>query len=460
MHHNRILPLLAACTLAVPALAQDELLTITVTGTRTPRPLEETLVPTTVITREEIDNSAAQSVPELLQGRAGVDLINQGGRGKNTSLFLRGTNAEHVLLLVDGVRLGSATSGQPAFQHLPLEEIERIEIIRGPRSALYGSDAIGGVIQVFTRRGGEGQRVGGRVGYGTYDSREVALWAEGGRGNSSYALSASHFNTEGFEATTPDNFSFEPDDDGYQNNALSLRGGHRFANGLEVAAHALRAQGTTEFDGGAQDSEDDFLQQVLGLDLEYSLTQSWTTSLQLAESRDESEGEDFFFDTRRLSVYWQNDVELTPDQLLTLGVDWYEDQVDSSTAFARTEAEQTGLYGQYQGWNGPHQWLAGLRWEDTDAFGSETTGNLGYGYEINPQLELTLSYGTGFKTPTFNDLFFPDVGFFRGNPDLEPETSESFEVGLQGYHDRGYWRASAFYTEIDDIIVFSPTRGT
>ncbi|MDQ2696294.1 MAG: TonB-dependent receptor, partial [Pseudomonadota bacterium] len=403
----------AACLFCPGLAAQDrEPLTLTITGTRTARPVAQSLAPVTVIGREDIHRQQSRSVAELLRGLPGVNVDAQGGYGKQTSLFVRGANSDHVLLLIDGVRHESATLGLPALQHLPPEQIERIEYVRGPRSSLYGSDAIGGVIQVFTRRGAPGLQAGGSAGFGTYDSGQLSAWLGGGHDNTTFNLGVSHFRTDGFNATTPASFVFEPDADGYENNAVNLRLEHSFGGGWRIAAHGLRAEGDNEFDSGGTRPSDETVQQILGLDLEAPLTGVWTSRLHIGESRDEFEARDPVFpgrfDTRRHVVNWQNDLDLAPGQLLTLGVDYYRDAVDSSTAFTEDDTDNLGVFVQHQARFGRHEVIAGLRHEDTDAFGGETTGNLGWGFDLTPALRLTAAYGGGFATPTFNDLFFPD----------------------------------------------------
>src|SRR5690606_19126658 len=224
-----------------------------------------------VIDRDAIERSQARSLQDLLRGRAGIDLANQGGLGKVSTLFLRGTESDHTLFLVDGVRIGSATSGLAALQDLPLELIERIEIVRGPRSSLYGSEAIGGVIQVFTRGGGNGTHVRAHAGAGGHGLREAGAGVDAGGMLSAgvrgwFGVDASHGIATPFFAgcgmAHPD-----PDRDGYRNNALSLRAGIEAGTAWKADVHALRADAHSEYDGdpawGLPDNSDT-IQQVVG----------------------------------------------------------------------------------------------------------------------------------------------------------------------------------------------------
>lgn len=188
----------------------------------------------------------------MLAGIAGVDVVSQGGWGKASSVFMRGTNSSHVLVLIDGIKADSATVGTAAFEHIPVSQIERIEIVRGPRSSLYGSEAIGGVIQIFTRKGREQSQVYAKAGVGSYQSQELSIGASGLREGTDYNISATSFKTDGFNARQPTPGQFgvnEPDKDGYRNDSLSLRLGHRFGSDTRIEGHLLRAQGNTKYDG-------------------------------------------------------------------------------------------------------------------------------------------------------------------------------------------------------------------
>jgi vitamin B12 transporter len=249
--------------------AENTLPELVVTATRTAQTVDESLASVTVISREEIDNSQALTLPEILRGVPGLDISSNGGLGKTTSVFMRGTESDHVLVLVDGLKIGSATLGNVALEHLPLSQIERIEIVRGPRSSLYGSEAIGGVIQIFTR---QGKGIQASVGMGDDRTYQVTAGLSGATKENWYSLYADHLQTEGFNDcqgnTSGGCFTIEPDDDGYDNTSFSAKLGHRFGDSVTIEAHAMQAQGHTEYDSSF-DNEADFVQQVLGLKADY-----------------------------------------------------------------------------------------------------------------------------------------------------------------------------------------------
>lgn len=467
MHANSTLAA-ASLLLAHPAMvfaadAADPQPLILITGGRVVQTAEQSLVSFTVIDREEIERRQATSVPDLLRGVPGLSLSNSGGPGKNTSVFLRGTESSHVLVLIDGVKMGSATLGSTAFQDLPVEQIERIEIVRGPRSSLYGSEAIGGVIQIFTRKGGGDWRPSLSLGGGSHRTFQGAVNLAGGGADGWFNANLSGLDTQGFNACDGEPgvggcFTREPDQDGYRNVSGSLRAGYRFANGIELDAHWLRAQSHNEFDGGFQ-NESDTLQQVLGTRLKLTPGAYWTLTLQAGRSQDESDNfkDGAFssrFTTERDLLALQNDFHLNLDHGLTLGLDYQEDRVGGDTDYAVTSRDNWGLFGQYLGHWGRHRLQLNLRGDDNQQAGTQTTGSLGWGYAIGNGLRLTASHGTAFKAPTFNDLYFPDYG----NPDLRPEESASLELGLAGIAPWGGWTLNLYQTDIDDLIAYDADR--
>ncbi|WP_217477023.1 TonB-dependent vitamin B12 receptor [Stutzerimonas stutzeri] len=451
-------PLFGGPLAAAPLALQQEV----VTATRTAQTVEQSLAAVTVLDRERIERSQAASVPELLKQVPGVSLTNSGGPGKNTSLFMRGSESDHVLVLVDGVKIGSVTGGGAALQDFPLELIERIEVVRGPRSSLYGSEAIGGVIQIFTRKGqGEGAKPFFSAGYGTHDSYSGSVGVTGGDGRGWYSLAASGSDTDGINAKSVQTSGYENDADGYRNLSATLSAGYRFDNGLELDANVLRAKSHNDYDsvnskrtaGFGANADGESL--VYGTRARFNPVDHWGVTLQAGRSEDNSDAYQdgrFYsrFDSRRDSLSWQNDIELAAGHTLTLGVDHQHDEVDSTAVYAEDSRDNDGYFAQYLGQAGRHDWQVSLRHDDNEQFGQHDTGNIGYGYGFTDWLRGTISYGSAFKAPTFNELYYPDYG----NPNLEAETSRSLEIGLGGQHGWGHWAVNAYRTVIDDLIAY------
>jgi vitamin B12 transporter len=432
---------------------------VVVTATRTAETADDTLASVTVITRADIERLQPTSLADLVTGVAGVEVVNNGGPGKATSFFLRGSNSDHVLVLVDGVKVGSATLGTTAFEFIPVDAIDRIEIVRGPRSSLYGSEAIGGVIQIFTRRGGGATTPYFSVGAGSYETATASAGIAGGGDNGWFNASAGALRTRGFNACrgslTAGCFTIEPDADGYRNLSGSLRGGYRFDNGVEVDAHVLNAQGKTDYDGSFQ-NQTTFNQLVVGGSVRFSPIAPWRVTLSGGQSQDNEENllNGVFssrFDTTRNTASFQNDVTLGREQLATLGVDYQSDAVDSDTAFTVTSRYDTGVFGEYQGTFGIASVKVAGRYDDNSQFGSAPTGSAALGLSVTPDLRVTASYGTAFKAPTFNELYFP--GF--GNPNLEPEKSRSAELGISAKYGWGTWAVNIYRTQIQDLIALN-----
>lgn len=460
MNRSIVIPAALAACLPFSLFAEEpDTETVIVTATRTAQTVDETLASVTVITRNDIERSQAQSVQDLLRGVPGLSVSNSGGPGKATSVFLRGTESDHVLVLIDGIKVGSATTGQAAFQDLPVEEIERIEIVRGPRSSLYGSEAIGGVIQIFTRRGGGVWRPRLAAGGGRYGTYYATGGVSGGGERAWFNVSAGHFYTRGFNACDGPGgcFTTEPDDDGYRNTSGSLRAGYRFAGGTEIDLNVLRAEGDNEYDGGFV-NEAKTVRQVAGARLRFAPSTVWHASLLVGRSRDESKNfkDGVFksrFDTVRDSVSFQNDFSVGMRALLTVGLDYQNDEVISTKAYAVTTRDNKGVFAQYQTGFGDHDLQWSLREDRNEQFGWRTTGGFAWGWRLGGGgTRLTLSHGTAFKAPTFNELYFPGYG----NPSLKPEEARSTELGLSGPlgGERRRWSLHAYQTDIDKLIAY------
>ncbi|MBT8420855.1 MAG: TonB-dependent receptor, partial [Gammaproteobacteria bacterium] len=276
-----------------------------------------------------------------------------------------------------------------------------------------------------------------------------------------FNLSASGIDTGGFNVCrynqTPfaDCNTMESDDDGYRELSGSLRAGYRFDNNLEVDLHLLHADGDTEFDGSFQ-NETKSIQQVVGGTLRYAPIDNWQLTLAAGRSQDKSNNfkDGVFstrFDTKRDALSLQNDFSIGDAHVFTLGVDYQDDKVDSTTDYTVTSRDNKGLFTQYQGMFSEHDLQLSLRQDDNEQFGEHATGSAAWGYAFSEALWLSASYGTAFKAPTFNELYWPD-GY--GNPDLGPEESKSFELGLGGQADWGNWSLNAYETRIDDLIAY------
>ncbi|MFU1517144.1 TonB-dependent receptor domain-containing protein [Vreelandella alkaliphila] len=438
---------MAALPMAVQAQsnaqpAANTLNPVVVTAALVPRTANESLSSVTVLDEATLRRQDPVSITDLLRGQPGVDVSTNGSFGKNSSVFIRGSGSGQNVLLIDGIRLRSATSGGAAWQHLEPRMFDRAEIVRGPRGSLYGADAIGGVIQLFTPQGEEeGPQPRISVGGGSFNTQRLSAGISGKEGGTRYSFSASHFTTDGQPIRR------DGDDKGYDNTTALARLSHTFESGAEAGVLALRARGHNEYDGG----ENDFVQQVAGVYGELPITDNWRSRLTLSESRDESDNIDNFgdsvFNTKVSTARWENTLTAGAHELIA-GAEYSEDRVNSTTAYDETSRSNAAVFTQALLDFAPFTLQASLRFDDNEAYGEEVTGSVGVGYDVDGHHTLRANYGTAFNAPTYNQLYFP--GF--GNPDLESETSQSIEVGVRGQYGHWFWDAALYQTDIDNLI--------
>jgi vitamin B12 transporter len=459
IHHTYAAAVLTVC--AAGPLAAEELDTIelkpnlVVTPSRMPEARETTLAPVSVLSREDIRQSAAQDLFELLRLQPGVDIVRTGGPGTQTSIFLRGSNSNHVLVLVDGVRVGSANTGAYAWEQLPLNQVERIEIVRGPRGSLYGSDSIGGVIHIFTRSRPDPYA---RLTAGSYGTIEF----EGGTGfqgeYTRLSLNAGYRDVDGFSAQNPRGFSYHPDDDGHRSRSLGFKGSTEA--GFGRWKYSLLAIDTeSEFDQGVSDAR----QTIAAVGLQGYLSPIWDYELVAGHVRDDLFTDfEFFttdFESRRYQFSWQNHLNLGEAQQLSFGLDYYRESGRSADSWDE-DRNNTGVFASYDRRVGRLHLQVGGRLDDNSRFGSKLTGQAAAGYDLGSRWQLRGSYGTAFRGPNLSEQFSPGFGgLFAGNPDLDPESSVSGEIGLRWQHERfGRFSAMLYRTDVDDLIAFNGDR--
>lgn len=414
----------------------ESLQTVVVSAARTPQRVDQALAQVTVIARDRIEAAAGRTLAELLASESGLQSWSNGGLGKSASVSLRGLESRHTLLLIDGVRYGSATLGTPGWDNIPLDAIERIEIVRGPMSGLYGSDAVGGVIQIFTRRGQEGFHPELAATVGSLGYSELAAGARFGGGAVDGSLRLQHRRTDGFSATNArvPFGNHNPDNDGFDQTSASGRVGLRVGH-WRADATLLKADGTTQYDDGpGADARAELRSEVISAQLAGPVTGVWRTSLRASRSRDDfdtlASASPFTtlgtIGTTQTQLSWENQIATPLGTALVLAERVRQEVERPGSPFAVNARAVTGLALGLNGEAGAHGWQANLRRDRNSQFGNQTTGSLGYGYALTPGLRATASYGTSFVAPSFNQLYFP--GF--GNPNLLPEEGHQREAGL------------------------------
>lgn len=423
----------------------------------------------TVFTREDIDRLQPSDVPDLLRRVPGVQVAQTGGRGSLPGVYIRGTQSAQSLVLVDGQRIGNSTSGDSNLQHLNIEQIERVEVLRGSRSVIYGSDAIGGVIQIFTRRGtGQGLQPRLHMGLGSNQSWERSLGLSGGDDKTRFNLGASLDESAGIDRTR-DSYPSDGDHDAYRNQSVSLSLSHALTDDIEVGANLLDNRGKSEFDNPfgrfdpvtfeslQQQPYSDFNVSSLNSYIDARITEIWKTRVEFGHSEnrektfDKLSDERSVFNTYRDSVNWQNDLTLDARNSLILGGDWYEDRINSSTAFDEDSRWNRAAFIQHRYQGDSFSTELGLRHDDNQQFGGQNTWSGTFTLPLNPDNDVLLSYSEGFRAPTFNDLYYPDFS----NPELKPETSKSYELQWRSQlSDSSRLETSIYRTDLEDAIIF------
>lgn len=462
LHKKNLLWLALVVAGGAQAQGNQRLSDLQVTANRLPQSQSDVLASTTVIDRDDIERSQAGSIIDLLQGRAGIEIAQNGPPGTLSSLFMRGTESDHSLVLVDGVRINSATSGGASLEMLPLEAIERVEIVRGPRAAAYGADAIGGVIQVFTRRGtASGTQGGLKASTGSDSTQRQSAWVATGDDDTRLNASLFHRDGDGFNATQADDSG---ERDGFEREGAQLGLSHRINDDVEVSLNAMRQNFEGEYDNcsfpASQDCVTKGYLQSFGGQLDVQLQPDWQMLI-TAGHFDEQREERYSGERQSLIESHRDEVGLqhrfTRDNGVdVLGIDYRHDSVDFDNrvgaSYARDSRENIGIYGMMQRTYGAHELSGSLRYDDDSLFGDETTGSLGYAYRLTPFQRLGASVSTAYKAPNLIDLYGP----YGTNPDLEAETAENLEAFWAYERDNWHTRVTVFDNRIDDLIGYDP----
>lgn len=461
--------ILCAATPLAYAANSDTMNEVVVTAARMSQPLDQTIAHATVLNEQEIRQSGAPDVPTLLRSLAGIEVVQSGGLGKVSSTFMRGTESDHVLILLDGVRVNSATAGPTALEHIMLDNIERIEVVRGNVSSLYGSDAIGGVIQLFTKRGHGAPAFNASAGLGSHGTQRLTAGVSGGVNDTSFSAHVANNKTNGMSAINTSVAQTNPDKDGYDNTTFNAQVQHAINAGNLLSASWFSTRGKSQYDqvvdawfnpNAATDSNNTRANiDKLSLTSDNQINEKWNSQLRLARGTDDSQDIKNDVQKSRLKttsdqIVWQNDVSIAKAHKLNLSFEHLGQSIsvqDIATAnpYTQTKRSVNSLLGGYLGEFGAHQLQVNLRQDRYSDFGTANTSLLGYGWQFSEGWRATATVSNAFKAPTFNDLYRPSWG---GNPNLKPEHANNREVGLRYASARQQFDMIYFDNRIRDLI--------
>ena len=478
-----ILPsLLVTQLFTASVFADNELKTsdVFVTATRTPISKNNVIADVTTISSEDIERAGSSSLPELLQRQPGIEISNLGGPGKVSTIGIRGTSSTHSIVLVDGIRLSAATTGFSAIEHIPLSQIEKIEIVRGPASSLYGQDAIGGVIQIFTKKGVDGFKPYVDIGYGSYNTSNFKSGVRAGNNQTTYAINFAAMNTDGFSAFVPNPAnaanSINLDKDGYKNYSLSSSLSHKINQDYEIDLQYFLSKGKNQFDNrfaaGSPLFHGNYRNEIkletYAMNIKGQINKAWQSSIKLSQSTDKyldlQKLNNFTFEddanlndlykTTQDQLSWQNNVAL-PRGSITLLYDFLKQRIKTTDVYEKTQRTNHGVMVGYSLIEDKHNFQSNFRKDFNSAYEDAVTGNIGYAYSIDPNWTVSSSYGTAFVSPSFNFLYSLADSFALGNPNLKPEKSKNIEGSIRYKDDSGSMSLTMFQNKIDDFIIYT-----
>lgn len=433
---------IAACSFVY---ADTVLPTTVVTATRTTQAIDNTLASVQVISQQQLAQHPSQDLGEILRFATGLDIARLGGFGGQTSIFTRGTESNHTLILIDGVRINSATSSQANIQHLSLSDIERVEIVKGAMSSLYGSDAIGGVINIITKTADK-TATRATVSGGTHKLANGSITQTIKSGDFAALINANALYTDGY-AIVENN----PRERGHQNQGAHLKADYDLGFS-KLSLSARQNKGTTEYVNFGSFVSQDFENQLLSFLAIGDINSTLTSQIRISQMLDKIDQNDSqsFAHTKQQQADWQTTYTASPTVTLVGGITQTNTQAQYDNGFGTTydkKQDNLAFYVQQQSIFGQINTQLSLRHEDYDSFGTHQTGNIALGYAFNPKHHIYLNYGTAFKAPDLNDLYG-----YGGNLNLKPEESTSVELGSKHNFGALSVNSAIYQFDIDNLI--------
>ena len=417
------------------------------------------------IDAETIEEAPQKNLPGLLRYQLGTPVLSAGGMGQSTSLFLRGAEARHTLFLIDGVQIGSATTGLAAIEHFPTAMLGRVDVFKGNMSALYGSGALGGVLNLTTKQNNEAPKPYVSMGVGNRRSYQLTSQYGGKVNDTQFYVGVNTQGTQGQTAMVDGTQGpVNNDDDSYHNQSVFASFSQKITDRSEVGLRLFHIHANTRYDNpyAASINDDQLLKSTNQAFIGYwkmQILPNWSSHLSLSETVDKMQDynnghKDSTFETKNRQIFWKHQIDIDAQQRVTAGVDWLEQRVNSSTDYDRTKRDVKSIYAGYQVNLSNHHVMANLRYDDYSDVGDATTYLLGYRYDLTPAWQLGANVGNAFTAPTFNHLYFPSFG----NKDLKPEKSTNQEVHIQYRGQDFQMRLTGFHSRIRNLIGGYPIR--
>ncbi|WP_295982146.1 TonB-dependent receptor [uncultured Variovorax sp.] len=466
------LPLALASAFGGMAHAQEAstLRETVVTANRTPQALSDLVGDVSVVDSQTIERSGATGVADLLSRLPGIEFSRAGGVGNTTSLFIRGAETRFTAVYLDGVRIDSQSTGGAGWEGIPLSQIDRIEVLRGPAAAVYGSDAVGGVIQLFTRRGEEGVSPYAGIGFGSRGLRRIEGGVSGKSGLFDYSFGVAHEESKGYNVqpvskrnVVKDGFT-SPDRDGYDSTSGNAKLGFQITPDQRIEATLLSSDTKAGYDTTVpyktkppilfRDDVSTNTLQTAGLTWSAKWNDVYSTRVQVTDSQQVYKTQPSFYrtETKLRGYLFQNEFRFGP-HLVTATLERREDALENaptttSKLLARDRSQDAISLG-YGFVQGPHSLQLHVRHDKDSEFGGKTTGSAAYGYAITPSLRFTASAGTAFRVPTLYQRFSE-----YGLATLKPESSRNLELGLQYTEGATQLGVVAYANRVQNLIVF------
>ncbi|WP_239989994.1 TonB-dependent receptor plug domain-containing protein [Corticimicrobacter populi] len=431
---------------------------VVVTASRTPQPLDTVLGDVTVIDHETLQNSKSSSLAEILSRQPGVQIYTSGGPQTVTGVYLRGANPLQTLVLIDGMRINDSNAGSIAWNALDPAIIERVEILRGAASSLYGADAIGGVINIITRRAADGESFNAwaNFGLGSRDTFKTSMGATGAQNGWDYRLSASKASSDGFDAKTVGSSNHHPDRDGYEQHSVAGALGYNWRENQRIGLDIYNGYIDGDYDGGGHPSRSLTRQQAYSLSSTNQLTDIWQSVVRFGFAKDSIESRSgntsSLVGMIQRQYSWQNNFQLASSQHLGLVLERLEERPLTASEYAESRRNTNSAAAIYRGDFGRHHLQASIRHDNVSGLDSQTTGSLAYDLDLDSNWRAGLAASTGFRMPTFADMYTPYAWGYRGNPDLKPEKSRNIEAHVRYASGPLSVEATVYQNKVRDLI--------